>query len=264
MLVNRSDVKYVTREVFLLAATCCPIAWSKCVFPNPTPAVNKKRIIRASRRSRHSHRRRMRVVYCSRRRQGNSQMCSRGLKTISLGGAPFRSRRFRSNPRLGLGIRHLDSRPRRTRGIHAKLHFQALSAGLRQQHIVNQPQVIVLKPNFAKIIGHFQCDHVDFQGGGFYRQEPQIKDIWCSTSCAEVAVLRAPDFFSGGLHFAQMANVAILNIIHQRPMGPFAAVFLQGKLPVRQGTKAAASIPVLNLLGRNETRCFASCFNGVV
>ena len=74
-------------------------------------------------------------------------------------------------------------RPAFTDGDHAGLSGGDFEfdldwlAGRMHQHVLNQAQVVVFKPDLAKIVGHFQGQMVAFQRCGPNRREPEVEDV---------------------------------------------------------------------------------------
>ena len=61
-------------------------------------------------------------------------------------------------------------------GNDLELHLQGLAASVHQ-HVLNQAEIVVFKPDFAKIIRHFQSHLVTLQRTGPHRCEPEVVDV---------------------------------------------------------------------------------------
>ena len=81
---------------------------------------------------------------------------------------------------------------------HFKLNLQ-LPSGRERDHVLQQPHVIVLEPDFTEVISHFQGDAVVFLSTGAQRSEPEIVDV-CTQHGTKMFLRGAPDSFCGSLH----------------------------------------------------------------
>ena len=78
-------------------------------------------------------------------------------------------------------------------GADFELDLQ-LAPGGQREHVLQQPHVIVLEPDFAKIVGHFQRDAVVLHA--HWRATEQTKDCRCRRSAwNEVVPAPHPKFF---------------------------------------------------------------------
>ena len=159
------------------------------------PAIKEKRIVGFARRLRDGHGGGMGVVVVLTHDEGFE-----GVFGIQ---GNFRADTIMAFDRLGgqlgfgFGIRGGRAEGAAA-GVDAEFHLENLPGSLRQ-HVADQSQVVVLEPDLAKIVGHFQDQRFPFQGHGLDRKEPQIVNVRVQHG-AQQFLRSPPDFIGGCLH----------------------------------------------------------------
>ena len=84
-------------------------------------------------------------------------------------------------------------------GADLELHLQ-LAARREREHVLQQPHVVVLEPDFAEVVGHFQREAVVVEAAGAQRGEPEVVRVGTEHG-TKMFLRRTPNLFCGGLHF---------------------------------------------------------------
>src|SRR5581483_870006 len=126
------------------------------------------------------------------------------------------------------------------------------------QDLLQQAQIIILKPNLAKIIGHFQDDTVAFKAVRPQGSKPKVKGV-SAQHAAQLLLRCCPNSFSGSMHNYCPVWPIHTHFIHLAPLRarntPMAALF-PGEFLRRSGKTIVCCPIIIALIVCALRKCF--------